>query len=125
MKDLEKLEDLLKEFKECLEDGDFEKFEEKKKEQNQKNIKDATKKIKEYLEEETDAIIYLNNERCVTVGTKNDILSLFACLVDSFRAKLSTDEIVHAFVGGLALGEGMDLNKDKVNEIMESLKKYL
>lgn len=129
MKDLEKLEKLeklLEEFKGCLEDGGLDELAEKKKEENKNNIKNAKGKIKEYLEDETVGMIFLNDERCVTVGPKSALLSLFACLINSFEGHIDLDELVHAFIGGVALlDEGMELDKDKVKEVIKDLKKYL
>jgi len=124
-KDFEQLEKLLEEFKETISKDDLQGLTEKKKEENKNNVKKAKERIKEYLDTETDAIVFLNKDRCVTVGTKIDLLSLMCSLIDSFKDKMELDEIVHAVVGGLALKSELEIDKDIVKKIMKELDKYL
>jgi len=120
--------DDFKELKEMIEK--LEKLAEDKKDnkqENKKNIQEAKENIKRYLKEDIKAVIFTSDEGHSTfVGSGGDLLGLFACLVERLTQLMPFEVVATTVVAGLALeDDGKTMNRDKINELLEVMKKCM
>lgn len=96
------------------------------KNENQENIEKAKESILKDLERNPRAIIYVSPRGSVSTGKVNELLACIALLIDQIRDEdITTEMLTVSFISGLTSGRKEKEKKEIMNDILETMKKFI
>ena len=116
-----KLDKILKELEELLDDTTS------KEEKEKKEIETKKREIIESIQNSKDLteIIYTDSHRTIINGKTNKVLALLSMTIDNLKDSVPFKYLAEACIAGLALKNDRTMDRDKLNEILEVMKKYI
>lgn len=119
---MEELKDILKDLEKMLESGkaDFEADEKKAKENMEKGIKEVKKQLDE---EDMKTMIFVSQERTITVGRAKDLLNILSCLIHGMKRTMPFESLIRATLLGLCMDEEVEhIQSKNIEKVLEVLR---